>query len=168
MRSLAGLEYVGSARISRIRGRSVFKRSFACSSLGRASFAAVRGVLQLCWMQRVIEMNQPLLSSRDMTPRVKCSLRGAIIMLWCNPAIAGSVHKRPFVKDDSLTRRSGWCPIGKDRTLAEVRRCLNQCIYKYMCAQCVSLGLGGIRDGRSALVGLDDSTSSGTTTWARL
>lgn len=46
-------------------------------------------------------------STSDMTPSVKCSLRGGITMLSSSPDIGGSLASREEVNADTRVRRSG-------------------------------------------------------------
>lgn len=51
-------------------------------------------------------------SSSDMTPSVKCSLRGGMRMLSSNPGIGrSSFNNKEEVKVETRVRRSGMCPF---------------------------------------------------------
>lgn len=55
--------------------------------------------------------NSGVSSSSDITPSVKCSLRGGMRMLSSNPGIGRSFNNKEEVKVETRVRRSGMCPF---------------------------------------------------------
>jgi len=51
---------------------------------------------------------------RDITPNVRWSLRGKMMMDSSSPGIGGSAFWRAVVNADMRSRREGWWPMGRD------------------------------------------------------
>ena len=98
------------ARRSSMYGFKLSRWEIAPASVGFSSADAC------CGASEAEATSDPLRDlAKDMTPRVRWSLRGGTTMLGSSPSMAGSAARSASVNADTLFWSPGWCPYTRKR-----------------------------------------------------